>query len=71
MLSIYPNLDWIAPNLKIADLTARIRARHGLTTPDALQAATALNAQASGLITNDRVFERIHAFDTLILDRVL
>ncbi|OFW44686.1 MAG: hypothetical protein A3J28_16605 [Acidobacteria bacterium RIFCSPLOWO2_12_FULL_60_22] len=27
LLSTYPNLDWIAPNLEIADLAARIRAR--------------------------------------------
>lgn len=38
-LSTYANLDWIPPNLEIADLAARIRALHGLKTPDALQAA--------------------------------
>ena len=71
LLSTYPNLDWIAPNLEIADLAARIRALHHLRTPDALQAATAAHAQATGLITNDPVFERVDAFDTLVLDQLL
>jgi predicted nucleic acid-binding protein len=70
LLSTYPNLDWIAPNLRIADLAARIRALHRLRTPDALQAATAVHAFATGLITNDPVFERLGAFDTLVLDQL-
>jgi len=71
LLSTYPNLDWIAPNLEIADLAARFRALHRLQTPDALQAATAVNAQATGLITNDPVFSRIDSFETLVLDQLV
>ena len=71
LLSTYPNLDWIAPNLEIADLAARLRALHHLRTPDALQAATAAHAQATGLITNDPVFERVETFQTLVLDQLL
>jgi predicted nucleic acid-binding protein len=71
LLSTYPNLDWIAPNLEIADLAARIRALHRLQTPDALQAATATYSQATGLITNDVVFERVEGFQTLVLDKLL
>jgi len=71
LLSTYPNLEWIAPNLEIADLAGRIRALHRLRTPDALQAATAAHAQATGLITNDPAFERVENFETLVLDRVL
>jgi len=69
--STFPNLQWIAPNLGIADLAARIRAIHRLRTPDALQAATAAHAGATGLITNDVVFERLEAFETLVLDQLL
>ena len=69
--STFPNLQWIAPNLEIADLAARIRASHRLRTPDALQAATAAHAGATGLITNDVVFERLDAFETLVLDQLL
>ena len=71
LLSTYPNLDWIAPNLEIADLAARFRAVHRLRTPDALQVATAAYAQATGLITNDPVFERVGTFQTLVLDQLL
>lgn len=71
LLSTYPNLDWIAPNLEVADLAARIRARHRLRTPDALQAATAVHAQTTGLITNDPVFERVESFETLVLNQLL
>jgi predicted nucleic acid-binding protein len=71
LLSTYPNLDWIALNLEIADTAARIRALHRLRTPDALQAATAVHALATGLITNDSVFERVESFETMVLNRLV
>jgi predicted nucleic acid-binding protein len=71
LLATYPNLDWIAPDLEIADMAARIRAIYGLRTPHALQAATAVRSHATGFVTNDPVFERIDSFETLVLDRVL
>ena len=71
LLATYPNLAWIAPNLEVADIAARIRAAHRLRTPDALQAATAVHAQATALVTNDPVFARIDAFETLVLDQLL
>jgi hypothetical protein len=46
LLTTYPNLKWIAPDLEIADIAARLRAEHRLRTPDSLQAATRL-------VTND------------------
>jgi predicted nucleic acid-binding protein len=70
LLSTYPNLEWIPPNLEIADLAARIRAFHRLRTPDALQAATAVYARATGLITNDPVFQRVEGIETLVLDQL-
>jgi len=71
LLSTFPNLEWIAPDLEIADIAARIRARHRLKTPDALQAATTVHASATGLITNDPIFERVERFETLLLDRLV
>jgi len=70
LLSTYPNLGWIAPNLEIADLAARIRALHRLRTPDALQAATAVHMLSTGLITNDPVFERVEGLETMVLDEL-
>ena len=52
-------------------MAARIRAMHGLRTPDALQAATAVRSHVTGFVTNHPVFERIDLFETLVLDRVL
>jgi predicted nucleic acid-binding protein len=71
LLSTYPNLEWIAPNLEIADRAAKLRALHGLPTPDALHAATAVHAGATGLVTNDPFFERVKDFETLLLDKLL
>jgi predicted nucleic acid-binding protein len=70
LLSTFPNLEWVAPSLEIADRAARIRALHGLRTADALLAATAVYASATALITNDKAFERVAGFETLILDRL-
>jgi predicted nucleic acid-binding protein len=71
LLTTFPNLDWTAPTLEIADLAARLRALHRLRTPDAIQAATAVHAGVTALITNDAVYERVDAFETLVLDRLL
>ena len=68
LLSTYPNLNWIAPSLEVADTAARIRAAHRLRTPDALEAATAIQSQATGFVTNDSVFERVELFETVVLE---
>ncbi len=71
LLSTYPNLRWMAPDLEAADIAARLRATYKLRTPDALQAATAILAQATGLLTNDPNFLRVVAFGTAVLDQFL
>jgi predicted nucleic acid-binding protein len=71
LLSTYPNLEWIAPGLEIADLAAQFRARHGLRTQDAIHAATAAHWHATGLITNDTLLNRVDNFETLILEQLL
>ena len=71
LLSTYPNWRWVAPDLETADLAARLRADYRLRTPNALQAATALQAHATGFMTNDPVFARIKEFKTAVLDQFL
>lgn len=71
LLSIYPNLEWVAPDLQIADMAARVRALHRLRMPDALQAATAILSSATGMITNDSVFRRVAQFETVVLDDLI
>jgi len=71
LLSTYPNLRWVPPDLETADLAAQLRALYRLRTPDALQAATAIRGLARGFVTNDSVFARIGEFETVVLDDLL
>ena len=71
LFSTYPHLEWLAPTLEIADMGARFRAEYGLRTPDAIQAATALNGGASGFVSNDPAFQRIEGLEVMILDDLL
>ena len=59
LLSTFPNLRWIAPDLETADLAARLTGTVQMRTPDAFQAATALRTRATGFITNDPIFSRV------------
>jgi predicted nucleic acid-binding protein len=70
-LEFYPNLEWIAPDLEIANLAAMVRARHGLRAPDAIIAATAIAAGATLLVTNDAGFRKVHGLAVLILDEIV
>jgi predicted nucleic acid-binding protein len=71
LLTTYPNLQWVPPDLEMADLAARLRADYRLRTPDALQAATAIQAHVTAFVTNDPVFVRITEFKTAVLDQFL
>ena len=71
LLSTFPNLEWRGLTLEVADLAARFRADYRLRTPDAIQAATAVYADATGFLTNDLSFKRVEVFETLILDTLV
>lgn len=71
LFSMHPGLHWVSPELEIAALAAQVRGQYGLHTPDALQAATAISAGATGLITNDAAFKRVPNFEVLLLDDYL
>lgn len=71
LLSCYPHLEWIAPDLQIARLAARFRAQSRMRTPDALQAATAVRSGAQGFLSNDKAFRRVEGMETLLLDELL
>jgi len=70
LLSLFPNLEWIVTDLAIADTAARIRARHRLRTPDALQVATAIRSGASGLLTNDSGIACVEETEVGVLDQL-
>lgn len=70
LLSSFPNLEWVAPDLAIADTAARIRAQYRLRTPDALQVATAIRGGATALLTSDPVIARVPEIEVGVLDRL-
>ncbi len=69
LLSAFPNLEWVAPDLAIADAAARIRAQYRIRTPDALQVATAIRGGATALLTNDADIARATEIEVGVLDR--
>ena len=71
LLSRHPNLRWVAPDLEVAALAARYRAQYRLKTIDALHAATASAASATGLITNDAGLARVDGIDVLVLESLV
>jgi predicted nucleic acid-binding protein len=71
LLSLFPNLEWVAPDLAIADATARIRAHYRLRTPDALQVATAIRGRAVAILTNDSEIARVPEIEVGVLDQLL
>ena len=63
ILSNFPNLKTIPLTTKISTTAGRLRALHGLRTPDAIHIATALESKSSGIITNDKGFKKIASSD--------
>lgn len=55
----------------VLERALHLRARHGLKTPDAIHAATALEAGCKAFYTNDPVFLRVPGLGAEILDLVL
>ena len=71
LLATFPHLDWNAPSLSTAGLAARLRADYRMRTPDALQAATALESGATAFLTNDAIFKRVQGFEALVLEELI
>lgn len=63
-----PDLVWVELTRDVVELAAAIRARHGLRTPDALQAACCLQLGAGHLfLTGDTSFRRVAGLNVSIL----
>ncbi|HEY2840280.1 MAG TPA: PIN domain-containing protein [Pirellulales bacterium] len=52
---------------QVAEEAARLRAQFNLKTPDAIQVATAVHANASHFITNDASIPEVPAIKTILL----
>ncbi len=68
LLVTHPGIQWIELSLSIADQAARIWAEHNLRTPEAIQAATALQLSATGFLANDALFKGLQGLDVFILN---
>ena len=62
------DLVWVELNKDVVELAAAVRVRHGLKTPDALQAASCLQLGAEHLfITVDATFRRVSGLNVKVL----
>lgn len=63
-----PDLVWVEMNREVVELAAAIRVRHGLRTPDALQAASCLQLGQNHLfLTGDVTFQRVQGLNVALL----
>jgi predicted nucleic acid-binding protein len=56
--------------MNLADRAAELRARYRLSTPDAIQLATAIGHKATRFYGNDRALQRVQEIECVIVDDV-
>ncbi len=59
LLARFPHLTIGGMNESIVEIASNLRAAYGISTPDAIHIATAINAGAKKFITNDKGLKRI------------
>lgn len=65
---VRPDLIWVELTRDVVELAAAVRVRHGLRTPDALQAACCLQLGADHvLLTGDASFQRVAGLNVVRL----
>ena len=70
LTSTYPKLEWVPLTMNLADQAAELRARYRLSTPDAIQLATAIGHKATRFYGNDRGLRRVKEIECVIVDDV-
>lgn len=71
LLETFPNLQVKILNENIADVASTLRANYNINTPDAIQIATSLEAQADIFITNDTSLKKVTEIKVLLLSEML
>jgi len=71
LTTTYPRLEWVPLTMNLADRAAELRARYRLSTPDAIQLATAINRNATCFYGNDRGLKRVREIECLIVDELI
>lgn len=59
LLSTFLHLTIWGITENIIEISSDLRSRYGITTPDAIHLATAINADAEYFLTNDRALKRV------------
>lgn len=63
-----PDLVWVELTREVVELAAAIRVKHGLRTPDALQAASCLQLGPRHIfLTGDAAFKRVAGLNATLL----
>ena len=63
-----PDLVWVELTRNVVELAAAIRVKHGLRTPDALQAASCLQLGSEHLfLSGDSAFQRVSGLNVKVL----
>ena len=71
LASTYPKLEWVSVTMNIADRAAELRARYRLSTPDAIQLATAIGHNATRFYGNDRGLRRVKKIECVLVDDLI
>jgi len=71
LASTYPKLEWVSVTMNIADRAAELRARYRLSTPDAIQLATAIGHNARRFYGNDRGLRRVKEIECVLVDDLI
>jgi len=71
LFETFPNLQVKILDENIADVASSLRASYNINTPDAIQIATSLEAQADVFITNDASLKKISEIKVLLLSEML
>jgi predicted nucleic acid-binding protein len=71
LASTYPKLEWVSVTMNIADRAAELCARYRLSTPDAIQLATAIEHNATRFYGNDRGLRRVKEIECVLVDDLI
>ncbi len=61
------NVEFVLQDERIGRLAAQLRARYGIELPDALQIATALQANCTAFLTNDTELKRVQEVSIVVV----
>jgi predicted nucleic acid-binding protein len=70
LASSYPKIEWVPVTMNLADRAADLRARYRLSTPDAIQVATAIGHKATRFYGNDRSLRRVKEIECVIMNEL-